>query len=356
MSESSSGQQKTEEATPKKLQDARKKGQVPKSSDFNAALCLLAGVLYFYLAKSFFTQRAYEQMSHYYHNYIINPPDVSSLIDILIGTLVGTFGLMAPLFLVLVFIAVVANVAQFGFMLAPEAIKPKLSKLNPAEGLKKMFSSKTLFELIKSILKISVTGTVVFFVAKNQYLQMLKLFYGPPIYLFHKVLEAILAVLLWGGITYLAIGLIDLIYQRYAFKKQMRMTKQEVKDEYKQSEGDPQIKSWLKRRQREILMNLISQEVPEATVVVTNPTHLAVALKYDAELGPAPRVVAKGADLMAKRIRDLAIQHDVPIQEDKPVAQFLYHHVDIGQEIPAELYQAVAEILAVIYQADHRHF
>lgn len=354
MSNSSSGQQKTEQATPKKLQDARKKGQVPKSADFNAALCLLAGVLYFYLVKGFFTQRAYEQMTHYFHNYIINPPDAGRLLNILIGTLVGTFGLVAPLFIVLVFIGVVANVAQFGVLLAPEAIKPKLSKLNPIEGLKRMFSARTLFELLKSILKITVTGSVVYYVAKGQYLQMLKLFYGPPVYLFHKVLESILAVLLWGGITYLAIGLIDLIYQRYAFNKQMRMTKQEVKDEYKQTEGDPQIKGWLKRRQREILMNLISQEVPEATVVVTNPTHFAVALKYDGEVSPAPLVVAKGADLMAKRIREVAQQHNVPVQENKEVARFLYYNVDIGQEIPAELYQAVAEILAAVYQANNR--
>jgi flagellar biosynthetic protein FlhB len=167
------------------------------------------------------------------------------------------------------------------------------------------------------------------------------------------VLESILAVLLWGGITYLAIGLIDLIYQRYAFKKQMRMTKQEVKDEYKQSEGDPQIKGWLRRRQREILMNLISQEVPGATVVVTNPTHFAVALKYDGEVSPAPLVVAKGADLMAKRIKEIAYQHDVPVQENKEVARFLYYNVDIGHEIPADLYQAVAEILAAVYQANN---
>lgn len=354
MSESSGGQQKTEQATPKKLQDARKKGQVPKSADFNAALALLAGVLYFQLAKGSFTQRAYEQMTHYFHNYIINPPDTGRLMDILFGTLVGTFGLMAPLLLVLVFVAVISNVAQFGFLLAPEAIKPKLSKLNPIEGFKRMFSSRTLFELVKSILKIAVTGGVVFYVARGQYLQMLKLFYGPPTYLFHKVLDAILAVLLWGGITYLAIGLIDLVYQRYAFKKQMKMTKQEVKDEYKQTEGDPQIKSWLKRRQREILMNLINKEVPEATVVVTNPTHFAVALKYDAEVSSAPLVVAKGADLMAKRIKELAQQHNVPIQENKEVARFLYYNVDVGKEIPPELYQAVAEILAAVYQASNR--
>ncbi|MEG6617315.1 flagellar biosynthesis protein FlhB [Peptococcaceae bacterium 1198_IL3148] len=350
----SGGQEKTEQATPKKLQDARKKGQVPKSADFNAALCLLAGVLYFYMAKGTFTQQVYEELSHYFHNYIIAPPDTNRLVDILIRTLIGSFGLLAPLFIVLVIVALTTNIGQFGFLLAPEAIKPKLSKLNPIEGFKKMFSSRTLFELLKSILKITLMGVLVYTVAKGQYSQMLKLFYGPPVYLFHKVLEAMLAILLWGALTYLAIGLLDLVYQRYAFNKQMRMSKQEVKDEYKQTEGDPQIKSWLKRRQREILMNLVSQEVPKSTVVVTNPTHFAVALKYDADVKPAPVVVAKGADFMAQKIKEIAAQHNVPIQENKPVARFLYNNVEIGQEIPPELYQAVAEILATVYRLNQK--
>ncbi|MBO8137498.1 MAG: flagellar biosynthesis protein FlhB [Desulfotomaculum sp.] len=353
---SSSGQEKTEKATPKKLRDARRKGQVPKSADFNAALCLLAGALYFYLARGSISQQAYKLLSHYFDNYITHPPTTGRLIDILTGTLADAFGLMAPLFIVLVLIAAASNVSQFGFLFAPQAVKPKLSKLNPIEGLKKIFSTRTLFELVKSILKITLVGAVVFAVAKARYGRMLNLFYGPPQYLFHQALEALLAVLLWGGIAYLVIGIIDLIYQRYAFQKQMRMTKQEVKDEYKQTEGDPQIKQWLKRRQRELLMNLVQKEVPEATVVVTNPTHYAVALRYKAEEGDtAPVVVAKGADHMAQKIKQIAEKHNVPIQENKEVARFLYHNVDIGQEIPPELYQAVAEILAAVYRMNKQH-
>ncbi|MBM7854224.1 flagellar biosynthetic protein FlhB [Desulfohalotomaculum tongense] len=351
MASSSGGQEKTEKATPKKLQDARKKGQVPKSADFNAALCLLAGVIYFYISRDTLAQQVQEMLNHYFHNYIVAPPSVNRLMDIFIGTIAGVFGLLAPLFIVLVVIALGANVAQFGFLFAPEAIKPKMSKLNPIEGLKKKFSTRTLFELLKALLKVFVMGVVVFCVAKVKYGQMLKLFYGPPVYLFHKVLEALLAVLLWGGIAYLAIGIIDLIYQRYAFQKEMRMTKQEVKDEYKQTEGDPQVKAWLRRRQREMLMNLVQQEVPNATVVVTNPTHYAVALRYEAEKGDtAPKVVAKGADFMARKIKEIAEENNVPVQENKEVARFLYHNVEIGQEIPPQLYQAVAEILAAVYR------
>ncbi|WP_031518108.1 flagellar biosynthesis protein FlhB [Desulfofalx alkaliphila] len=350
-------QEKTEKATPKKLADARRKGQVPKSADFNAAMCLLAGVLYFFLARAIIGQQAQEKLSHYFFNYISAPPNPERLIDILTGAVYGTFVLLAPLYLLLVVIATFSNVAQFGFLFAPKAIKPKVSKLNPIEGVKKIFSGRTLFELAKSILKITLVGSVVFVVAKGQYTQMLKLFYGPPGYLFNKMIEALLLILFWGGLTYLVIGIIDLIYQRYAFQKQMRMTKQEVKDEHKQTDGDPQIKSWIKRRQRELLMNAVQKEVPEATVVVTNPTHFAVALKYQPEGDQnAPVVVAKGADAMARKIKEIALEHDVPVQENKEVAQFLYYHVEIGQEVPPELYQAVAEILATVYRLDRNKF
>lgn len=346
------GQEKTEKATPKRLQDARKKGQVPKSADFNAALCLLTGVVYFYIARGALSGKAHDYLAHYFHSYITAPPNAERLIDIFIGTLTGVFGLMAPLLIILMLIAAAANIAQFGFLFAPEAIKPKLSKLNPLEGFKKMFSTRTLFELLKSILKVVLVGAVVYFVVKSRYFKMLNLFYGPPEYLFQKVLEGLLAVLLWGGLTYFAIAVLDLLYQRYAFQKQMRMTKQEVKDEYKQTEGDPQIKAWLKRRQREILMNLIRKEVPDATVVVTNPTHFAVALRYEEEKNAAPVVVAKGADFLARRIKQIALENNVPIQENKETARFLYYNVEIGQEIPPELYQAVAEILAAVYRAN----
>ncbi len=346
------GQEKTEKATPKRLQDARKKGQVPKSADFNAALCLLAGVFYFYFARGAFTDEALDKLKYYFHHYVFAPQNNEQLLDILSSAVLGAFGLMAPLLIILMIIGLVSNIAQFGFLFAPEVIKPKLSKLNPLEGLKRMFSTRTLFELLKSILKVTLVGVAVYFVIKNWYFQMLNMFFGPPKFLFNKLLDGLLAVLLWGGMTYFAIAVIDLIYQRYAFQKQMRMTKQEVKDEFKQTEGDPLVKSWLKRRQREILMNLIQKEVPKATVVVTNPTHYAVALRYDDGKTPAPVVVAKGAGFMAQRIKQIAIDHNVPIQENKEVARFLYHHVDIGQEIPPELYQAVAEILAAVYQAN----
>jgi len=352
----STAQQKTEKATPKKLQDARKKGQVPKSADFNAALCLVISIAYIYIAKDSLIGSVVQQMEQYFHNFVepknLNP---QVLISILSDMIISGFFILLPLFTALVLLAIVSNVAQFGFLFAPKAIKPRISKLNPIQGLKKMFSVRTLFELCKSILKVAIVGTVVYLIASIQYNQMLKLFYGPPIYLISKMMESLFLVLFWGGAAYLIIAVLDLVYQRYDFQKQMRMSKQEVKDELKQTEGDPQIKAWLKRRQRDLLMNVAKKEVPKATVVITNPEHYAVALKYDIDSlddtdVAAPVVVAKGSDFMAQKIKEIALENGVPVHQDREIARFLYYNVDIGQQIPPELYKAVAEILAAVYR------
>ena len=350
-----SAQQKTEKATPKKLQDARKKGQVPKSADFNAALCLVISIAYIYIVSDDLLKSIGSEMTQYFNNYISRYVNEKAAIEILISTVMSGFLILLPLFIALIVLAVVSNVVQFGFLFAPAAIKPRFSRLNPIQGFKRMFSLRTLFELFKSIVKVVIIGAVVYWIASAQYSQMLKLFYGHPAYLTSRVMESLLLVLFWGGVAYLAIAVLDFIYQRYEFQRQMRMTKQEVKDELKQTEGDPQIKAWLKRRQRDLLMNVIEKEVPKATVVITNPIHYAVALKYDIDAVDkaadhlAPVVVAKGADYMAQKIKEIALENGVPIHRDREVARFLYHNVEIGQEIPPELYKAVAEILAIVY-------
>lgn len=346
-----SAQQKTEKATPKKLQDARKKGQVPKSADFNAALCLVISIAYIYIVSDDLLKSIGSEMTQYFNNYISRYVNEKAAIEILISTVMSGFLILLPLFIALIVLAVISNVVQFGFLFAPAAIKPKFSRLNPIQGFKRIFSLRTLFELFKSIAKVIIIGTAVYWIASAQYSQMLKLFYGHPAYLTSRVVELLLLVLFWGGVAYLAIAVLDFIYQRYEFQRQMRMTKQEVKDELKQTEGDPQIKAWLKRRQRDLLMNVIEKEVPKATVVITNPIHYAVALKYDIKAADhlAPVVVAKGVDYMAQKIKEIALENGVPIHRDREVARFLYHNVEIGQEIPPELYKAVAEILAIVY-------
>ena len=273
----------------------------------------------------------------------------NQLINLLIDFTLHVFMIFIPLFIALMIIALGANLAQVGFLFAPEAIKFKPEHLNPINGLKRIFSGRSLFELAKSIFKILVIGYVIYAAVMGEFANLMAIFHSPPKTLLNQVLEVALKVILWGAAVYLGIAVIDLLYQRYAFQKQMRMSKQEVKEEYKQTEGDPQIKGWLRRRQRQLLMNLVRKEVPKATVVVTNPTHYAVALLYEKDMD-APKVVAKGTEEVAKQIRKIAQEHNVPVIEKPEVARFLYANVEVGQSIPMEMYQAVAEIIAMVYR------
>ncbi|GAB6180202.1 flagellar biosynthesis protein FlhB [Desulfotomaculum defluvii] len=348
-------QEKTEQATPRRLQEARRKGQVAKSADLNGALLLLITALFALLFKDNIITRMQSYFYSYFNNFIKNPQPDYYLVQLLIDFTINIFAVLTPFFILMLLVALGVNIAQVGFMLAPEAIKPKFDKLNPINGLKNMFSGRAMFELVKSLLKITIVGWVVYAAIRGEMANLLAIFHLPPRALLNQVLTIALKVILWGAVVYLGIALLDLIYQRYAFQKQMRMSKQEVKEEYKQTEGDPQIKGWLRRRQRQLLTNLARKEVPQATVVVTNPTHYAVALKYEQPM-EAPQVVAKGMDHMARQIREIAKEHQVPIIENVEVARFLYAHVEVGQAIPAEMFQAVAEILAMVYRMKNKGF
>lgn len=346
-------QEKTEQATPRRLQEARRKGQVAKSADLNGALLLLITGLFALLFKDNIITHMQAYFYSYFNNFVKNPQQDSHLLQLLIDFTVNVFAVFVPFFILMLVVALGVNIAQVGFMLAPEAIKPKFDKLNPLNGLKNMFSGRAMFELVKSLLKIIIVGWVVYASVRGEMANLLAIYHSPPRTLLNQVLTIALKVILWGAVVYLGIALLDLIYQRYAFKKQMRMTKQEVKEEYKQSEGDPQIKGWLRRMQRQLLSNLARKEVPQATVVVTNPTHYAVALKYEQPM-EAPMVVAKGMDHLARQIREIAQEHQVPIIENVEVARFLYAHVEAGQAIPTEMFQAVAEILAMVYRMKNK--
>lgn len=347
-------QEKTEQATPRRLQEARRKGQVAKSADLNGALLLIITGLFALLYKDNILTYMQAYFSSYFNNFVQPPQQDRQLVQLLIEFAINIFIVFAPFFLLMLLVALAANIAQVGFMLAPEAIKPKFSKLNPFNGLKNMFSSRTIFELVKSLLKVIIVGWVVYAAVRGEMANLLAIYHSHPQTLLNQVLTIALKVFLWAAVVYLVIALLDLFYQRYAFKKKMRMSKQEVKEEYKQTEGDPQIKGWLRRTQRQLLANLARKEVPQATVVVTNPTHYAVALKYEQPM-EAPTVVAKGRDHMARQIREIAREHQVPLIEDVEVARFLYAHVEVGQAIPAEMFQAVAEILALVYRMKASH-
>lgn len=346
-------QEKTEQATPRRLQEARRKGQVPKSADLNGALLLVAAAVFAMFSKDNIMNQTQAYFYTYFNSLVVTQQQDSQLVKILIEFTINIFVIFLPLFITLMVVALGANLAQIGFLFAPEAIKFKPEHLNPLSGLKRIFSGRSLFELVKSILKIIVIGWVIYIAVVGELSNLLAIFHSPPRTMLNQFLTVALKVILWGAVVFFALSLLDLMYQRHAFSKQMRMSKQEVKEEYKQTEGDPQIKGWLRRRQRQLMMNLVRKEVPRATVVVTNPTHYAVALRYEEGMD-APLLVAKGIEELAQQIRKVARDNDIPVIEKVEVARFLYANVDVGQAIPMEMYQAVAEILAMVYRLKSR--
>ena len=353
--EDANGAEKTEQPTAKKLDDARKEGQVAKSQEVATALSLFAlfiilRILYPYMGVNFtgIFERVYNSIPDAARTYEGRIPLVmiSSLVK---NAMLTILLICAPFFIVGFLIAFLSDLVQVGFKPTTKPLQPKLSKLNPISGFKKIFSTRKLFDLAKSILKLVVMGAVIysFFTGRAESLFLL---YDIPL---SQAIGLMGSLIIDLGIriaaAYVVIAAIDVVYQRRKFNKDMMMTKQEVKDEYKNSEGDPQIKGQQRRRMQEASRRRMMQELPQADVVITNPTHYAVAIKYDAEESDAPIVVAKGADYLAQRIKDVARENDVEIVENKPLARMLYSNVEVGELVPPELYKAVAEVLAYVY-------
>jgi len=350
MAGNNSAQQKTEAPSPRKLRDARQKGQVPKSRDLSAAIILLAALSTIAFLKDTIIISMQRLLLEYFQTGVnVNLP-AENLPLHMIGFLVRMNLVLLPVFIIILIAAVAANVLQVGVLFAPQVLQPKFDRLNPVEGFKKIFSMRSLFELVKNLLKVIIVAAMVYWVVKARLTELLMIYFKTPAQLLDLITAIMLVAAFAGAGAFLVVSMFDMFFQRYEHTKNLRMTKQEVKDEHKQSEGDPMIKSWLRRRQREILTNAIRQEVPQATVVVTNPVHVAVAIRYDEKEKGAPMVTAKGAGDLAQAIKKLARQNNVPVVENPPVARALYHNVDIGNEIPMELYQAIAEIIALVYR------
>lgn len=344
--------EKTEDATPKKLEDARKKGQVAKSTDLTAAATLIT----LFLALRFFLSYLGEGlMAVYpamYNNISKSVNDVFSINEActLVGyVLVRIIIIALPLLIAGYVVTVLTQLMQVKWKVSLEPLKPKLERFDPVSGMKRLFSKDKLMELAKSIAKIAVITLVVYNELKDQW-GLINNLYSLS---FYAAISLIGSVVINVGfkisIYFFVIAIVDFAYQKLKFKKDMKMTKQEVKDEYKQSEGDPQIKGQIRQRMRQASQRRMMQELPKADVVITNPTHLAVAILYDREKYQAPVVIAKGADFLAQKIKDAANENNIEIVENKPLARMLYHNVDIGAQIPPELYQMVAEILAYVY-------
>ena len=248
-------------------------------------------------------------------------------------------------------VTLLVSIVQVGWKVSTKPMKPELSKLNPLNGFKRIFSKDSLFELVKSILKIVIIIYIAYTSIKDNANDLFALYDLGLNQAVALVGTLIINTGIKISIVYLVIGLADFIYQKHKFNEDMKMTKQEVKDEYKNTEGDPQIKGRQRRKMQEVSQKRMMQDVPKADVVITNPTHFAVALKYEAKVSSAPVVLAKGEDYLAQKIKEVARENKIEIVENKPLARMLYHNVDVGAEIPPELYQAVAEVLAAVYKA-----
>ncbi len=349
MSENTGAQEKTEEATPRRIREARRKGQVGKSSDLNGALILTSAVLLFYATKETMLHSMERWLSAHFSNNVLYQVETDVLY--VIKSCVWFFLQFTwPVFLLVFLVALLVNLMQVGFLFAPDVLTPKPERLNPVNGFKRIFSTRSLVEFGKTIVKVVVVGLVIYGLVKSRLESLILLYNESPAGALHGVTSLILFVLLVGCATYLALAALDFFYQKYEYKKSLRMSKQEVKDEMKHTEGDPLIKSMMRERRRQISMNLLISDVPDATVVVTNPIHYAVALRYEEDETEAPIVQAKGAGYFAERIKDIAREHGIPVIEKPEIARFLFRRVEVGEAIPIELYQAVAEILAMVYR------
>ena len=346
--------EKTEEATPKKKSDSRKKGQVPRSKDVGLAITMIATTLVIVTISGFIVSTLRDGVIYFLGDMGTMELTENSLNSINKLAVSKAAIAIMPVVLPIMIAGVAASLIQSGFLVVKDAIKPSLGKLNPINGFKNMFSKKSLVELVKNLILISIIIYIAFTYIRDNFDKIMQIgnLYLPS--LGGEVKSLLLGIFVKICILLVIVAILDYVVQYILFQKDIRMTKQEIKEEYKQMEGDPQIKSKIKQKQREISQRRMMQSVGEATVVITNPTHLAVAIKYTEGEMEAPKVVAKGADNIAIKIKERAMESKVPIIENKPLARLLYETVDIDKEVPQDMYQAVAEVLAMIYKLDKK--
>lgn len=348
------GGEKTEDASSRKLSKAREEGQVAKSMEIPSVFVLLAGIICLYATAGFVYENLCGVMREDFRFDVLpsfTPVDLVSLLAVHLETITLT---CMPVMLAIIVAALLSNIAQVGFAVSWKAIEPKLSKLDPVSGFKNKFSSRAVVEFVKSILKIAIISTVVYYSVKSDLTDIVRLYDHSVGMILVYLTRTAFWIFIKVCLIMLVVAFLDYAYQKWKFLTDQKMTKKEVKDELKQTEGDPVVKSRIRQLQMEAARKRMMAEVPEADVVVTNPTHLSVALKYDSQVMDAPFVVAKGAGPVALNIRKIAKENDVPIVEDKWLARNLYRDVDIGREVPVELYQAVAELLAYVYRLKNR--
>jgi flagellar biosynthetic protein FlhB len=347
---SASEQERTESATPRRREKAREEGQVVRSREVVSTSLFLGNLLFF----SFAGVSLYRQMVQLTRSALSGLGDMEMSLDgvyaLFVGYLNRTAMMLLPLFLTLFVLALVANLLQTGGLFSAKALEPKLSRLNPWEGFRRMFSMQSVNELFKSLVKIGIVGYIAYATIAADMVHVVPLSQQAVEDIVRFFGRSTLRIGTHVSYALIAMAILDYAFQRWQYEKSLRMTVQEVKEERKEAEGDPQIKARIRSIMREMARKRMMEEVPKADVVVTNPTHVAVALRYRRKEMPAPKVVAKGAGYVAERIKAVAQEHDVPLVENQAVARSLFKNVEIGDHIPETLYKAVAGILAYVYR------
>jgi flagellar biosynthetic protein FlhB len=348
--EQSDDTDKTEEPTPKKLEESRKKGQIALSREVNNWVMLFTGTIVILMIGPSIMSELTQMMKSYIEKAHLMPSVPGGLGFVLGEAFWEVLGILTLPLLVLVGAAFLGPFLQIGPLFAPDVIKPDFSKVSPMQGVKRLFSMRSVMEFVKGLLKIGIIGVVGVILLKPFYAGIDHLIGIPVSVMMSEMAMLILRMMSGILLILLVVAVTDLVYQRYEHYKKMRMTKQELKDEYKQTEGDPHVRAKLRQLRQEKASARMMQAVPTADVIITNPTHYSLALKYNPEEMNAPVLVAKGFDEVAMRIREVAKEHDIPLYENKPLARVLFDTVELDQAIPEEHYKAVAEIISYIFK------
>jgi len=349
-------EEKTEKPTPKKLEKARDSGQVAMSKEIATAVLFIFG----FLAVKIFAGYMYDGSAEIFTHSFSIIEDIDKIFEkqyvfrLILFILMKIFLICLPVFAVVFVLGILTNVIQVGWHPTVEPLKPNIGNLSPLKGIKRMFSVKSLVEFVKSIFKLLFVGYVIYTGIVDEIPIIKTLTFMNVSKAFIYVGDLCVDLGIKVGCYFVIIAVADFAYQKFSHLRKLKMSKQEVKDEYKNVEGDPQVKGQIKQRMRQASMRRMMQQVPDADVIITNPTHYAVALKYDKEKADAPIVLAKGVDHLAKRIKDVAKESNVEIVENRPLARALYNTVDVGKQIPPELYQAVADVLAFVYNLKNK--
>lgn len=342
---------KTEKATPKRRREAREKGQVLQSREITTALVLMS----VFVAVRVFGKNIYSLLSEYMKKVLTEYPKIEDLympdviVRVFIDGVLVFLSAIGPILAIALLTSLIVGYAQVGFIFTLETLKPKFDKINPISGFKRLFSMRGVVELLKSIFKIAIIGYISYSYLNGKASAILSLMNMQIMQMATFIAVTSLNLAIRICVALIILGTFDYLYQWWEFEKSLMMSKQEIKEEYKQTEGNPEIKSKIKQKQRQISMRRMMQEIPKADVIITNPTHYACALKYDAQESSAPVLIAKGQDYIAARIKEIAKENGLEIVENKQLARTIFDTVEIGQAIPQELYQAVAEVLAFVY-------